>query len=223
MKIAIDIDFTVVRNDTLLYRLANHLQDILNEGILKNRYKPIKIEKSTHTKPSVLNKLSLLNNKNFNQIKNAKKAINELHKSNVIYFVSSRGNLPGVKHLTMQNIEKNGIEFDVIYINCNRKDKFVNEYGVDLFVDDSLYHCETVAKNTKAQSICFNKKLSENSDILFLNDWKDIFEYAKFIYPIINNKAPLSDEFLNKLKQSYKEYKEKQNSFSKLNEEEFTL
>ena len=215
MKIAIDIDFIVVKNDCFMYKLANRLQDVFNESIFRNRHKPIRIDENIYLKPSFLNKLFLFNNKYFKQIKGAKDAINELHKNNAIYFVSSRGNLPWIKYLTMQNIEGNGIPFDAIFINCNRKDKFVNENDIDLFIDDSIYHCENVATHTNAQCICFNKKSSENSNVLCLENWNDILEYVKYVYPIINSKNTMSDEYLNAIRQNYKRYTEERGSTNK--------
>ena len=108
---------------------------------------------------------------------------------NKIIIITARNeeNSKNVYKICRQWLKNNKIDVDKIVINGNDKAKECRENNIDIFIDDSIYHCENVYNTLKIPVLLmdswYNEKYS-NKNIKRVYNWKEIYEEIKKITKI---------------------------------------
>lgn len=80
----------------------------------------------------------------------AKEILEQLKKEgNTIYFITARFELEGMEsaeNITMEWLKQYEIPYDVLITDAQDKVKIAKENKIDLFIDDSYYHCKQMGE-----------------------------------------------------------------------------
>lgn len=78
---------------------------------------------------------------------------------------------------TLEQLRKNKIYPDKLFCTFNKVQVCIDEQ-IDLFIDDSIEHCQKVS-NSGIQTLLFNNKINLNKTVNLnkVNNWKEIYEY----------------------------------------------
>ena len=185
MRIAIDIDRTLLDCDSFLYKFVNDMFSNQNAN-RRLKYKNLVIT-GKHTE-GVLKYISrICNHKHYTIMGNAGKIINKWYDNK--YEIMLLSNRPGVKALdnTLINcINRFDIKFNKIITQCNNKVLFCKENNIDVLIDNCYSICENCIKNG-VTAIWYNKEnfKCKNSNVINSNSWNEIDNEVK---KILNNK-----------------------------------
>ena len=90
-----------------------------------------------------------------------KESIDKLKKEgNEVYIITVRRKREGeiVEKITKEWLKNNGILYDDLFINIKEKSKIVNQFKIDIFIDDSYENCIEVKTNTDAKVYMLSTK-----------------------------------------------------------------
>lgn len=156
MKIAIDIDNTLLRCKSKIYNLISKLERASlfksfgkvklfqrdDHSIITTRYRPL------------LGRLSDVNC--LEEIEGASGVINSLSEDgNEVFFLSSRPNIKFLNEVILEWLQNHKIKYNFVALNCGDKSKFCEKYGIDMLIDDGLKKIQGV-NSRKIESIWFN-------------------------------------------------------------------
>lgn len=117
--------------------------------------------------------------------KDAVESINQLHdEGNKIILITARSeeHVPGVYGVCEDWLKKYKVKVDKIITDGSNKAEKCKENNIDIFIDDSVYHCENVLKNVKIPVFLmdsqYNKKY-KNKEIKRVFSWKQILKEIK--------------------------------------------
>ncbi len=187
MVIAIDIDNTILKCKSKLYKIISELEKL---PFIKVPGKEIKIENQNDRKFSKRNRkiLGKLGNiDEYEEIEGSINALNELSRQgHKIVFLSSRPNIRFFNEIILEWFQNNKVDYDFLLINCKDKAKFCKEHGVGLLIDDSLSNCERATK-MGINTIWLNsnekekmpQKFTNNKKIHLAKNWKEIISMVK--------------------------------------------
>lgn len=171
MKVAIDIDNTLLRCKSLLYKIASKLEQ---KGSFKLSNTPIEISHdesknfSNEKKHIIFGALGNIDK--YEEIDGAVETINKLAESgHQIVFLSNRPNIRLLNNIVLTWLENKKVKYDFVIINCGNKVEFCKKHGVDLLIDDSVRNCVEAQKNG-ISTILFGKP--ENYNYVDLSDAK---------------------------------------------------
>lgn len=103
-----------------------------------------------------------------------KKLKDEGHK---IIVITARTDIQckGYEEMTKKYLEKNNIYYDKIFFNSLDKSKICLENNIDLMVDDSIKHCESVRK-AGIETILFTSIVNQDkeTDIKRVSNWIEL-------------------------------------------------
>lgn len=123
---------------------------------------------------------------------NASKVINNLfNNGNEIYLITARGEQRKIFHdteaLTLNYLKQNNICYTHIIFNAIDKAKICKDYKIDLMIDDSIKHCETV-QNEGIKSILFTSVVNKSlpTTVTRVDNWLELEEKIRKIY---NNRS----------------------------------
>ena len=151
MKIAIDIDNTILRHTSIGYKLANVFQIGHNGKTLK--YKEISMW-DRHQDPLIVKMISkalgLDNASNYTVDHRFKNVLTHiLEKGHSVVFVSSRPNWDCLNLVLFDILYKAGLPDAKIILECNNKIKFLLENGISFLVDSN----DTLASTARKSNI----------------------------------------------------------------------
>lgn len=81
----------------------------------------------------------------------------------------------GYEKATIKYLEKNNIYYDKIFFNALDKSKICTENNIDLMVDDSIKHCESV-REVGIETILFTSIVNQDkeTDIKRVSNWMEL-------------------------------------------------
>ena len=187
MKIAIDIDNTILECKSNLYKLISVVEKLVPTHNTKPNIIP-NDEKAKNVK-LVRNLFGRIGNPEYyKEIEGAGDAINNFCvEGHSVILLSSRPNVRTFNNVVLSWLEKNKINFDFMVVNCSDKAKFCEKYGVDLLIDDSIGKCvstndkgvSTILLDTKSKVDEDNSKLKNRDNFYIAHSWKDAEKLAR--------------------------------------------
>lgn len=182
MRIGIDIDDTIT--DTWSYMVP-----------IYSRIFNIPTEELSHSQPyyNSVKKLNLTiddyfkimqpyyreNTLNIPIKKDAQEVINILKKEgHKIIFITARGKMyHEPKLITKTYLEKNNIKYDKLIINANDKATICKKENIDLFIDDSYKHCQSVS-SIGIKVLMFGTNYNKNiKEFTRITSWYEVYNY----------------------------------------------
>lgn len=115
----------------------------------------------------------------------AVETINQLkEEGHKIVLITARWPEPGcdVEGLTLEWLQKNGIQYDDFVANAQDKAKVALEKKLDLFIDDSFKNCQGVA-NVGVKTFLMNTRTNQglnDEKITRVYSWPDIYKRISF-------------------------------------------
>jgi uncharacterized HAD superfamily protein len=181
MRIGIDIDDVVTNtSETIMQSMMNESN---NETLKILQAHMKEIMKGNISDPEVLAFCSENYVKVYQMVKlkeNAKEVMQRLSsEGDEIYFITARGErkgyFRGAEEATLEFIKRNDLEYDGIIFRAMDKATVCLENKIDLFVDDSVEHCEDVNK-AGIKSIVFTSRVNKDTptSVERVNDWLEL-------------------------------------------------
>jgi len=177
MKIAIDIDNTIFSCDSLLYKYVSNL------FVKQKTEKKLSYIEFDSIKPIVyqegLRLFSKIHNSDYyNQVDNSVTVINLLKsEGHEIFILSARPKDKFSRNVIFNLVNKYGLKFDILALNCKNKVNYCKEREIDVMVDDQYKICQACV-NVGINAIWLtdkNKKTENNSNLLYVaNNWNEI-------------------------------------------------
>lgn len=178
MRIAIDIDKTLLDCNSFLYKLANQLISKNNNNPKNLKYKSI--ENIEVYKENLLNKISKIHNHNYYSInENASTIINKwFDEGHEIILLSSRPSSKSLAVVLLYCMEKFNIHYTQIITACNNKPAYCKENDIDIIIDNSFNICKVCSENgIKSIHYLPDEKIEKakvNSNFIFAKSWNEI-------------------------------------------------
>ena len=187
MKIAIDIDNTLLECKSNLYKLISTMEKFVPSHNSKPNF--IANDEKAKNVKVVRNVFGKIGNPDYyKEIDGAGDAINNFcSEGHTVDFLSSRPNVRILNNVVLSWLEKNKINFDFMVVNCSDKAKFCEKYGVDLLIDDSMEKCKstndkgvsTILLDTKKKVDEENPKIKNRDKFYVAHSWKDAEKLAR--------------------------------------------
>ena len=121
-----------------------------------------------------------------NAVKIISKLKNDGHKI-IIITARHSNHVKNVYHISRDWLKKYNVPYNKLIINSDNKAEKCEENNVDIFIDDSIKHCENVQKRLEIPVYLFdsvyNKKY-ENTHIKRVFSWKEIYDEINYINSI---------------------------------------
>ena len=110
-----------------------------------------------------------------------KDVIDKLYElGHTITFITSRGiDHTNAYKVSKDYLDKYNIKYERIITGCSDKAEACEKENIDLFIDDSIKHCQSVSKkgiDTLLFETYYNK---DYKDIKHVASWNDIYDYIK--------------------------------------------
>jgi uncharacterized HAD superfamily protein len=181
MRLGIDIDDVVTNTSEAINKLI--MQESDNEKLQELKEHMKEIMKGNISNLDVLAFCSenYVNVYKIVKIKeNAKEVIQRLlNKGNEIYFITARGErmgfFKGSEDATIEFLKENDLKYNELIFGAMDKATVCLENKIDVFIDDSVEHCEDVSK-VGVKSIVFTSGVNKDitTDIERVNDWLEL-------------------------------------------------
>lgn len=184
MKIAIDIDKTIIDCDSFLYKILNICQ-FKQSSNNKLRYKVI--DNKIIYEENIIRKINkMFNSEYYYVIDDVVQVINELQANgDEIILLSRRPRIKPLINILLICLYKYNINFSKIIIGCNNKAKYCSNNKVELLIDDSYDACINASKEgvnviVYSKSYEFNNyKRNSSNNFKVAHNWKEIDKYIK--------------------------------------------
>lgn len=179
MKIAIDIDETIMNNSSLIYRLMNRLA--LGSSKKKLHLKKISPDSFDDLNVGVLNKVSKLHNVDaWVEVDNCSEIIRDWFNQGVeIILLSSRPSTKALNKVLLKWLELKAVPYSMIVLACNNKAEYCRQNQVDVLVDNSMKNCKK-SREMGIFSIFLNKK-KPITNMVNASNWNKVAElFAEF-------------------------------------------
>lgn len=190
MKIAVDIDKTLVDCKSLLYEIINSSFSG-QDGTKKLKY--FEVDDTNPNIKGIISRISKMYKvKHYTMCENSSEIIKRLSdEGHEIIILSSRPKGKSLVSALIKCINHFDIKFSKMVVSCNNKSLYCKNNGIDLLIDNSYATClSTSLKGIK--SICYTKILSKNhkedGNLFICRTWNDIEKKVKELSEIINNK-----------------------------------
>lgn len=184
MRIGIDIDDTMTNTYEYVTSLKKKLFPDLAPGELlpENKYLEFMNKYDDDIHRSVTLK------------ENVKEAFDWLKKNGAeIYLITARGVFSNNSYAdTVKFLNENEIPYDKLICGIKDKGKCALEEGIELFIDDKLYNCNSVA-NEGIDVIKFRRNDEEDGVHFTLDNWLDIKEYILDYHPRLRIGVDIDD------------------------------
>ncbi|MBQ3493961.1 MAG: hypothetical protein IJA69_00945 [Clostridia bacterium] len=179
MKIAIDIDKTLLECEGIAYKLAVGFERSGKK--LKNKQKPLKFNEINTSKKVeqgfLKNIQKMLNVKYYHPMQNSVEVIKQWQQRGYeLVFLSSKPS--AYKAPLIEFLQKHKLTSIKTIIACNNKVKYCLLNNVDVLIDDKYSNCLS-AKNAGIKSIMFRndateKTYKEFNDMQIVTSWNEI-------------------------------------------------
>lgn len=182
MRIGIDIDDTIT--DTWSYMVPIYSQvfnipveELSNSLPYYNSVKKLNLTVEEYFK--IMQPYYRENTLNIPIKKDAQEVINILKKEgHKIIFITARGKMyHEPKLITKTYLEKNDIKYDKLIINANDKATICKKENIDLFIDDSYKHCQSVS-SIGIKVLMFGTNYNKNiKEFTRITSWYEVYNY----------------------------------------------
>ena len=110
----------------------------------------------------------------------AKEVINELYdRGHTIIFITARGKLyANPDEITKKYLANHGIKYHKLITRASKKDLACLTERIDLFIDDSIKHCESVSKTGIKILMPDNYFNHEITEYKHFTDWREVLDYV---------------------------------------------
>lgn len=187
MKIAIDIDGTLIDCDNFLYRISNkYLSSPTAKSNKKLRYSIIENENDDKDGliSNIIDKFTNMGKvSSYIGKEDSVSLVNAWHESGIIiYLLSSRPNFASLNRALREFFSKSNLQYSCMVVHCNNKAEFCRQFDIDLLIDNSPAICLS-AENEGISTICFSKNLNKKKfqNLCFANDWCEIADIVSDI------------------------------------------
>lgn len=187
MKIAIDIDGTLIDCDNFLYRISNkYLSSPTAKSNKKLRYSIIENENDDKDGliSNIIDKFTNMGKvSSYIGKEDSVSLVNAWHESGIIiYLLSSRPNFASLNRALREFFNKSNLQYSCMVVHCNNKAEFCRQFDIDLLIDNSPAICLS-AENEGISTICFSKNLNKKKfqNLCFANDWCEIADIVSDI------------------------------------------
>ncbi len=190
MKIGIDIDNTLTKVQDKLNKAAfdyaislgkkidnydNPLEDIKNNGDTYKKKFQFTYEELQYFLKEIQEDIT----NNALPRENVKEVIDKLKEDgHEIYIVTARDSEfhDDPYRLSKDWLDKNNIYYDRLIVNAREKTSVCKNENIDLFIDDQLNNCLSVA-NVGIKTIMITDKVYNYNEITQLQNWNEIYNY----------------------------------------------
>ena len=191
MRIGIDIDNTLTEVQDKLNKAAFEYAIQLGKNIdnYDNPMENIKNNRDTYKKKFqftyeelkyFLKEIQENITNNATPRENAKEVIDKLKEDgHEIYIITARDSdfHDDPYKLSKDWLDKNKIYYDKLIVNAREKSSVCKIEKIDLFIDDQLNNCLSVA-NVGIKTIMITDKLYDYNEIMQLKNWNEIYNYT---------------------------------------------
>ena len=141
MKIAIDLDKTLIDCDSFIYWVANKFFSKPSEKNLKFNLIFTGNEGSDGLISKFLSKFSKMGKpESYFQIPNAIDVVNSWYDKGIeIYILSSRPNFSSLNYALHQYFLKMNLKYSAMIVNCNNKASFCERFNIDLLSQSDVH------------------------------------------------------------------------------------
>ena len=184
MRIGIDIDDVITDTSSSIRKYIENFKN--NEDLYEHIEAVMRGEMPTENIKRFYKENSFGIFKDAKLKENASETIQELvNDGNEIYLITARTNekfFDGIEQLTIDILKENNIPYAQIIFNSYDKAKICKDNNIDIMIDDSIQHCENVAKEN-IKTIVFTSMVNEKikTSITRANNWielkKEIYNY----------------------------------------------
>ena len=178
-NLGIDIDDVIFKTSEELKKILEGCDD---EEILEHKLDIMRGEAVNKKIGEFLKKNVIPTIKVAKPMENVDKVIKKIREhSNKIILITARGDkmFPGSEEITVNLLEKYGIEYDSIIFNSMDKVKICKDNDIKLFVDDSPKHCLEVKNNLGIPVIGFysdiNREEMIKNHIDCVDSWDELY------------------------------------------------
>lgn len=175
MKIAIDIDKTILNCKSFLYNIFNKF--FATRCGKKLSY--VIVNKKHKEKPSKLRRLArFFDAKNYVELENCVSIINSWQAAgHEVVMLSSRPNLKIIRELTRECFNNFGLKAGKVIIGCTNKLKYCESENIDILIDDNYEICK---KGMESGVTCINyAPKNANEQGLLAESWQKIKELVQ--------------------------------------------
>lgn len=187
MKIAVDINMTILTCDSLIYKIANNYFP----GHCKSTSTYTTVKDNNITREKLINKISKAHNyRCYRTLENSTEILSKwIKEGNHITLLSTGSANDEIKSCLLRCIKKFGICFSDIVLKCTNKAIYCNDNGIEIMIDNSPFICKK-CKEKNITSICYipNKKRADKlkkEGLLVATSWDEI---ERMVKKIITNK-----------------------------------
>lgn len=169
LKIAIDIDNTLIVHEGAIPNMIVRLQTALMNGPEKRNRRIVESDWREEGCFCITP-----DEKEADSIKVIRRLAEEGHE---IIVLSSRPGMSPIKYLTEWSLDKHGIPYHKLVLNCQNKADYCRERDIDVLIDDNEVTCKRVVeKNPETLVINFagERKGDEYLDYVRSNNWRII-------------------------------------------------
>lgn len=234
MRIGIDIDNTLTEVQDKLNKAAfdyaislgkkidnydNSLENITNNGDTYKKKFQFTYEELKYFLKDIQESIT----NNAVPREKAKEVIDKLKEDgHEIYIVTARDSEfhDDPYKLSKDWLDKNDIYYDKIIVNAREKSSVCKKENIDLFIDDQLNNCLSVA-NVGIKTIMITDKIYEYDELTQLSNWTEIYEFINLheIIKIIEYNEKYKDEICSFINESMhyfinRPYKERYDVFN---------
>lgn len=177
MRIGIDIDDVITDTSASIRKYIEMYEN--NEDIYEHIEAVMRGEMPTENIKRFYKENSMNIFKDAKLKENAGETIRELvNDGNEIYLITARTNgkfFNGIEQLTIDLLKENNIPYTQIIFNSYDKAKICKDNNIDIMIDDSVKHCENVAKEN-IKTIVFTSVVNEKikTSITRANNWVEL-------------------------------------------------
>lgn len=176
MRIGIDIDDVITNTSASIRNYIEKYKN--NQDIYEHIEAVMRGEMPTENIKKFYEENSLNIFRDAKVKENASKVIKELiDRGDEIYLITARGeqNFKGSEELTFKYLKENDIPYNKIIFNSYDKAKLCKDNRIDVMIDDSIKHCENVAKEN-IRSIVFTSVVNEKEQttVTRVNNWIEL-------------------------------------------------
>jgi uncharacterized HAD superfamily protein len=188
MRLGIDIDDVVTNTSETI--IESIMRESDNEKLQKLQLHMKEIMKGNISDPEVIQFCSDNYVKVFKRVTikdNAKKVMKRLlDEGDEIFFITARGEhkgyFKGAEEVTLDFLDENKINYNKIIFNAEDKAQLCIENEIDVFIDDSVEHCEDVQR-AGIKSIVFTSRVNKDipTEIDRVDNWLELENKIKEI------------------------------------------
>ena len=112
---------------------------------------------------------------------NVKEVIDKLYElgHSIVFITARSGGYTDPYKLTKDYLDKYKIKYDKIVVGVRRKDQICLEENIDLFIDDSFVHCDSVSKLGIDVLMMDSEYNIKYKNFKHVKNWNEVYNYIK--------------------------------------------